>query len=91
MYMQSGKCDNDFNVDDVPYPKEGVCMYIESIKRLKTDGIIRLDQMINSKSASVTIGNFMGMAVLLGGYVYYLKSKIQRSRVNIAGDTTSLA
>jgi len=91
MYMQSGKCETEFNVDDVPYPEEGACTYIESVKRLKTDGIIRSDQMISSKPASVAIGVFTGMAVLLGGYVYYLKSKIQRSRVNLAGATTSLA
>ena len=89
--MQSGKCETEFSVDDVPYPEEGACTYIESVKRLKTDGIIRSDQMISSKPASVAIGVFTGMAVLLGGYVYYLKSKIQRSRVNITGVTTSLA
>jgi hypothetical protein len=91
MYMQSGKCETEFNVADVPYPEEGACTYIESVKRLKNDGIIRSDSMISSKPAGVAIGVFTGLAVLLGGYVYYLKSKIQRSRVNLAGATTSLA
>lgn len=91
MYMQSGKCETEFSSDDVLYPEEGACTYIESIKRLKNDGIIRSDQKISSKPASIAIGIFTGLAVLLGGYVYYLKSKIARSRVNLAGATTSLA
>lgn len=91
MYMQSGKCETEFNEEDVAYPEEGACTYIESVKRLQNDGIIRADQRISSRPASVAIGVFTGMAVFLGGYVYYLKSKISRSRVNLAGATTSLA
>mmetsp|Transcript_29361 Transcript_29361/g.70884 ORF Transcript_29361/g.70884 Transcript_29361/m.70884 type:complete len:429 (+) Transcript_29361:118-1404(+) len=91
MYMQSGKCETEFNEDDMPYPEEGACTYIESVKRLKSDGIIRSDQRISSKPASVAIGIFGTMGALLAGYVYYLKSKIARSRVNLAGATTSLA
>eukprot|EP00571_Detonula_confervacea_P014758 CAMPEP_0172298764 /NCGR_PEP_ID=MMETSP1058-20130122/1267_1 /TAXON_ID=83371 /ORGANISM="Detonula confervacea, Strain CCMP 353" /LENGTH=429 /DNA_ID=CAMNT_0013008053 /DNA_START=60 /DNA_END=1349 /DNA_ORIENTATION=- len=91
MYMQSGKCETDLSKDVVPYPEEGACTYIESVKQLKSDGIIRADQKISSKPASIAIGVFTGMAVLIGGYVYYLKSKIARSRVNLAGATTSLA
>lgn len=91
MYMQSGKCETNLNKDDVPYPEEGACTYIESVKRLKGDGIIRADQQVSSKPAAISIGVFTSLAVLLGGYVYYLKSKIARSRVNLAGATTSLA
>jgi len=91
MYMSSGKCESNFNSVDVPYPEEGACTYIEGVKRLKSDGIIRSDQNISSKPASIAIGVFTGLAACLGGYVYYLKSKISRSRVNLAGATTSLA
>lgn len=91
MYMSSGKCESQFSKEDFPYPETGACTYIESVKRLKTDGIIRADQKISSKPAAVSIGVFTSLAVLLGGYVYYLKSKIARSRVNLAGATTSLA
>ena len=90
MYMQSGKCETQMSSDDVPYPEEGACTYIEGVKRLKSDGIIRSEQSVSSKPAAVAIGVFTGMAVLLGGYVYYLKSKIARSRVNLAGATASL-
>ena len=91
LYMTSGKCETTFGEEDVPYPEEGACGYIAGVKKLQTDGIIRSNQTMSSKPASVAIGLFTGMAVLLGGYVYYLKSKIQRSRVNLAGASTSLA
>ena len=91
MYMSSGKCESQFNKEDFPYPETGACTYIESVKRLKGDGIIRADQKINSKPAAISIGVFTSLAVVMGGYVYYLKSKIARSRVNLAGATTSLA
>jgi len=91
LYMTSGKCEVMFDEDDVPYPEEGACTYIEGVKRLQNDGIIRSNQTTSSRPASIAIGVFTSMAVLLGGYVYYLKSKIQRSRVNLAGATTSLA
>lgn len=90
MYMQSGKCETNMNSEDVPYPEDGACTYIEGVKRLKSDGIIRSDNTVNSKPAAISIGVFTGLAVLLGGYVYYLKSKIARSRVNLAGANVSL-
>lgn len=91
MYMSSGKCESQFNKDDFPYPETGACTYIEGVKRLKDDGIMRADQKIASKPAAISIGVFTSMSVLLGGYVYYLKSKIARQQVNLAGATTSLA
>lgn len=91
MYMQSGKCETNMNKENVPYPEEGACTYIESVKRLKSDGIIRSDQKNSSRPASIAIGVFTGLAMAMGGYVYYLKQKIARSRVNLAGSTTALA
>ena len=90
MYMRSGKCETNMNSEDVPYPEEGACAYIEGVKRLKSDGIIRNDNTVSSKPAAISIGVFTGLAVMLGGYVYYLKSKIARSRVNLAGANVSL-
>ncbi|KAL3789220.1 hypothetical protein HJC23_002805 [Cyclotella cryptica] len=90
MYMQSGKCETNMNSEDVPYPEEGACAYIEGVKRLKSDGIIRNSNTVSSKPAAISIGVFTGLAVMLGGYVYYLKSKIARSRVNLAGANVSL-
>mmetsp|Transcript_4578 Transcript_4578/g.9067 ORF Transcript_4578/g.9067 Transcript_4578/m.9067 type:complete len:407 (-) Transcript_4578:162-1382(-) len=90
MYMLSGKCETNMDGEDVPNPEEGACTYIEGVKALKSDGIIRADNAVASKPASVAIGVFTGLGVLLAGYVFYLKNKIARSRVNLAGASASL-
>ena len=91
VYMASGKCETNMGSQENRYAEEGGCTYIEGVKRLKGDGIIRGNQNIRSKPASVVIGIFTSLAVLLGMYVYHLKTQISRSRVNLAGATTSLA
>lgn len=91
LYMQSGKCESNMDSNVLPYPEEGACVYIDSVKALKNDGIIRSDQRASSRPASIAIGIFSAMAVLMGGYVVYLKGKISKSRVNLAGATASLA
>lgn len=90
VYMASGKCEKNINSVDVPYPEEGACTYIEGVKMLKTDGIIRSDSTATSTPANIAIGVFSGTAVMMCGYVYYLKSKLARSRVNLANASTSL-
>jgi hypothetical protein len=90
-YMAAGKCENQIDSSSVLYPEEGACTYLEGVKRLKDDGIIRGNETVTSKPASIAIGFFTGAACLLAGYVGYLKHKIQKSRVNLAGVTTSLA
>uniref|UniRef100_A0A7S2PW77 Uncharacterized protein n=1 Tax=Skeletonema marinoi TaxID=267567 RepID=A0A7S2PW77_9STRA len=90
-YLAAGKCENQIDSSSVLYPEEGACTYLEGVKRLKDDGIIRGNETVTSKPASIAIGFFTGAACLLAGYVGYLKHKIQKSRVNLAGVTTSLA
>eukprot|EP00985_Skeletonema_marinoi_P004009 scaffold1748_cov160-Skeletonema_marinoi.AAC.9 len=90
-YVAAGKCENQIDSSSVLYPEEGACTYLEGVKRLKDDGIIRGNETVTSKPASIAIGFFTGAACLLAGYVGYLKHKIQKSRVNLAGVTTSLA
>jgi hypothetical protein len=89
--LASGKCENLLDSSSVLYPEEGACTYLEGVKRLKEDGIIRGNETVTSKPASIAIGFFTGAACLLAGYVGYLKHKIQKTRVNLAGVTTSLA
>lgn len=90
-YLASGKCEVNLDNSDVLYPEEAACTFLEGVKRLKDDGIIRGNERISSKPASIVIGFFTGAACLLAGYVGYLKHKIQKSRVNLANVTTSLA
>lgn len=90
-YLAAGKCEKELDSSEVLYPEEGACTYLEGVKRLKEDGIIRGNETVTSKPASIAIAFFTGAACLLAGYVGYLKHKIQKSRVNLAGVTTSLA
>ena len=90
LYATAGKCETAFDADAVPYPEEGACTYLEGVKRLQSDGILSSDQRRGSTPAAVVTGVLLGIAVLLGGYVYYLRHEIRRSRVNLVGANTSL-
>jgi hypothetical protein len=71
IYAYSGKCETKMNVD---YPNESSCSYIEGIKIIREDGVIRTTATKKSKAAAVCIGVFLTIAVLLAGYVYYLRT-----------------
>jgi hypothetical protein len=71
IYGYSGKCETRMNID---YPNESSCSYIEGIKIIREDGVIRTASVKKSKAAAVSIGLFLTLAVLLGGYVYYLRT-----------------
>jgi len=80
-YQVSGKCETKMNVD---YPNESACTYIEGIKIIRADGVIRTSSVRKSKAAAVTIGLFLTVAVLLAGYVYYLRTKLGRAQINLS-------
>jgi hypothetical protein len=79
VYYVSGKCETRMSID---YPNESSCSYIEGIKIIREDGVIRTASSKKSKAAAVCIGMFLTIAVLLAGYVYYLRtSKLSHSRI----------
>ena len=71
IYSYSGKCETRMNIG---YPNESSCSYIEGIKIIREDGVIRTSSVKKSKAAAVFIGLFLTLAVLLMGYVYYLRT-----------------
>jgi hypothetical protein len=71
IYDYSGKCETRM---DIGYPNESSCSYIEGIKIIREDGVIRTSTVKKSKAAAVCIGLFLTLAVLLAGYVYYLRT-----------------
>ena len=71
IYYLAGKCETRMNID---YPNESSCSYIEGIKIIREDGVIRTAAFKKSKAAAVCIGLFLTIAVLLAGYVYYLRT-----------------
>lgn len=85
IYDSSGKCET--KMADVEYPNEGACSYIDGVKIIREDGVIRTSANRKSKVAAIFIGLFLTIAVLLAGYVYYLRTKLTRARVNLAAAT----
>jgi len=84
LYDVAGKCETKMNVY---YPNESACSYIEGIKVIREDGVIRTTATRKSTAAAVATGLFLTGAVLLSGYVYYLRTKLGRARINLAASS----
>jgi hypothetical protein len=82
LYSVSGKCETKMSGND--YPNESSCGYIEGVKIIREDGVIRTSTTRKSKTAAVAIGLFMTLSVLLAGYVYYLRTKLGRAQINLS-------
>ena len=87
LYEVAGKCETKMSVY---YPNESACTYLQGIKIIREDGVIRTSATRKSTAAAVSTGVFLTAAVLLSGYVYYLRTKLGRARINLAGGNSSL-
>lgn len=87
IYQYSGKCETRMNIE---YPNESSCDYIEGIKIVREDGVIRTSSIRKSKGAAVAIGLFICLSVLLAGYVFYLRTKLSRAQINLAASSNPL-
>mmetsp|Transcript_14429 Transcript_14429/g.21637 ORF Transcript_14429/g.21637 Transcript_14429/m.21637 type:complete len:379 (+) Transcript_14429:326-1462(+) len=83
LYDVAGKCESYLSgeVSDV---NESACTYMQGIKITRKNGIIISGMATKNKVASVFIGMFSVSFVLLGSYVYYLKTKLDRGAVNLS-------
>jgi len=81
LYPTSAKCEEHLSVD---YPNENACNYLEGIKMVRSSGVIYSGSSSKNKVASAFIGIFAVSFILLGAYVYYLKSKLDRGRINLS-------
>jgi hypothetical protein len=88
VYQYSGKCETKMTGND--YPNEASCGYIEGIKIIREDGVIRTSTTRKSKTAAVGIGLFMTLSTLLAGYVYYLRTKLGRAQINLSAASQPL-
>ena len=88
VYAMSGKCETRMAID---YPNESSCNYIEGVKIIRQDGVIRTSTTRKSKSAAVAIGLFTTLSVLLAAYVFYLRTKLSRAQINLAAASQPLA
>jgi len=84
LYRQAGKCETVMEEQYLRYPNENACNYIEGIKIVRKDGIVVAGSSAKSKTAAIFIGIFAAAFVLLGAYVYYLKTKLDRAKINLS-------
>jgi len=83
LYMASGKC--EANLDGtVSSPNNYACNYMQGIKIIRKNGAVVRGSSAKNTTASVFIGLFACSFVLLGGYVYYLKTKLDRAKINLS-------
>jgi len=81
VYQQAGKCESNLGTDSV---NEAACTYMEGIKIVRSNGVVHALTGGGSKTASVFIGLFVATFFLLGGYVFYLRSKVDRASINLS-------
>merc|ERR1712238_561263 len=79
--QSAGKCESSLDIDD---PNENGCTFIEGVKIIRKSGIVSTETPAPSKTASAFIGMFAVSTCLLGAYVYFLKSKMDKSKINLA-------
>lgn len=82
MYQAAGKCENKLNNYYVE-PNNNACTYMKGIKITRSNGVIISGAANKNKVASAFIGIFAVSFVLLGAYVYYLKTKLDRAKINL--------
>lgn len=80
LYENSGKCESGLSID---YPNEAACSFMEGIKIIRKNGVVSVTEPAASATASAFIGVFAVSTVLLGGYAYYLKTKLGQT-INLA-------
>ena len=76
LYQQAGKCETNLSIDN---PSTDACNYIEGVKITRKDGTVVFNKSA-SRATGAWIGIFAMSTILLGAYVYYLKSKVDRTR-----------
>jgi hypothetical protein len=80
LYATAGKCESALSIDS---PTTSACNFMEGIKIYRKNGSIIYSKAKAGTTASVFIGLFATSFILLGGYAYYLKSKLDRAKVNL--------
>merc|ERR1719223_2639879 len=84
MYEPAGKCESKLAYGTTDYANEAGCDYMEGIKITRSNGIVISGANSANAVANTFIGLFSVSFVLLGSYVYYLKTKLDRGRINLS-------
>ncbi|KAL7516301.1 hypothetical protein ACHAWX_001329 [Stephanocyclus meneghinianus] len=83
LYQAAGKCESDLGISS---PNNNGCTFMEGITIWRKNGAVIRSASTKNVTASVFIGLFACSFVLLGGYSYYLKMKLDRSKIDLPGD-----
>lgn len=81
IYEKAGKCEVYLGNDN---PNSNACTYMEGIKVVRTNGVVASVATAGNKTAGIFIGIFVATFFLLGGYVFYLRSKLSRASINLS-------
>jgi hypothetical protein len=82
LYAGSGKC--EAYLTSLQDPTNSACNFMEGIKIYRKNGAFIKTKGMASTTASVFIGLFATSFVLFGGYAFYLKTKLNRAKVNLS-------
>jgi hypothetical protein len=81
LYFSAGKCETGMSITA---PDTGACNFMEGIKIYRKNGELIYSKAKAGTTASVFVGLFATAFILTGGYAYYLKSKLDRSKVALS-------
>jgi len=85
LYEESGKCEAGLS-GTVQYPNNYGCNFMEGIKIVRKNGVVVSGPGSKNTTASIFVGLFACSFILLGGYAYYLKTKLDRAKVNLVSE-----
>jgi len=74
MYATAGKCETYLGNNDA---NENACNYLKGVKVIRSDGVMEAITS-GSSTAAIFIGVFAAAFFLVGGYAYYLKTKLEK-------------
>ena len=83
LYEESAKCEAGLS-GTIAYPDNSGCNFMQGIKIIRKNGNVYSVGSSKNRTATVFIALFGAGFVLLAGYSYYLKTKLERAKINLS-------
>ena len=84
VYDVAGKCETNLYSSGNSNLNTNACSYMSGIQTVTTNGVINTGAGSGNKVANGFIGVFAVSFILLGSYTYYLKTKLDRGKINLS-------
>ncbi|KAL7463001.1 hypothetical protein ACHAXS_003374 [Conticribra weissflogii] len=81
LYQTAGKCEANLGIDNA---NNNACNFMQGIKITRKSGSVVRGAATKNTTASIFIGLSAATFVALGGYAYYLKTKLDRAKINLS-------